>query len=271
MKSHSRTPSKVRPVQFAIIRIPPAMIVQREFRQAHADRIAANMDLNKIGFPIVNLRDNIAWMLDGQHRYKALLKWDPSLIDSTLECEVYEGLTDQEMAEKFIGVNDRKPIPPLDKFLISCTAGRERENSIRRTVESNGQKIARNHNEGISVVGALGKVYDQSGDVVLGQVIRTINLGFGGDPLGFDRSVVEGLGLIYNRFNGRTNEKTMGHRLNALKQGARELLRKAESLRERTGQQKKHCVAAVIVDIYNKGEGSTNSKTRLPSWWKETA
>src|SRR6188508_811275 len=158
MKSHSRTPSKVRPVQFAIIRIPPAMMVQREFRQAHADRIAANMDLNKIGFPIVNLRDNIAWMLDGQHRYKALLKWDPSLIDSTLECEVYEGLTDQEMAEKFIGVNDRKPIPPLDKFLISCTAGRERENSIRRTVESNGQKIARNHNEGISVVGALGKV-----------------------------------------------------------------------------------------------------------------
>jgi hypothetical protein len=228
------------------------------------------MDPNKLGFPIVNLRDGIYWILDGQHRIAALKQWDPSIEMSNLDCEVYEGLTDAEMADIFIGRDARKQIPPFDKFFVGCTAGYQRENTIRRTVESNGQKISRERDEGISTVGALGKVYDQSGDMVLGQVIRTINLGFGGDPLAFDRSVIEGLGLVYNRFNGRTNEKAMGHRLSDLKHGARELLRKAEALRERTGNQKKHCVASVIIDIYNKGEGSTNSKNRLPSWWKES-
>lgn len=229
------------------------------------------MDPNKLGFPIVNLRDAIYWVLDGQHRIAALKQWDPTIESSSLDCEVYENLTDAEMADIFLGRDKRKQIPPFDKFHVACTAGYQRENTIRRAVEANGQKISRDHNEGISTVGALGKVYDQSGDTVLGQVIRTINLGFGGDPLAFDRSVIEGLGLVYNRFNGRTNEKSMGQRLSELRQGARELLRKAEALRERTGNQKKHCVASVIVDIYNKGEGSPHSKNRLPAWWKESA
>lgn len=269
-KALTRKPSRIQRVPFSEIFIPPALITQRNFRQAHADYIAANMDLNKLGFPAVNHRDGRYRMWDGQHRYRALLMWDPSLENSTLECEVFEDLTDAEEAEMFLGRDARKAIPPFDKFHVACTAGRVRENAIRRTVEANGQKIARDHNEGISVVGALGKVYDQCGDVVLGKVIRTINLGFGGDPLGFDRCVVEGLGMLYNRFDGRTNEKALGHRLRDLKQGARELLLKAESLRVKTGQQKKHCMAAVIVEVYNKGEGSPHSKSRLPSWWKDT-
>ena len=61
----------------------------------------------------------------------------------------------------------------------------------------------------------------------------------------------------------------MGQRLSGLKQGARELLRKAEALRERTGNQKKHCVAAVIVDTLTRPKAPT-SKSRLSPWWKET-
>jgi hypothetical protein len=56
--------------------------------------------------------------------------------------------------------------------------------------------------------------------------------------------------------------------LSTLRQGARELLRKAEAIRVRTGSQKKQCVAAAVVDLYNKSEGP-RSKDRLPSWWKE--
>jgi hypothetical protein len=140
---------------------------------------------------------------------------------------------------------------------------------VQRAVEVNGQKISRSKDEGgISAVGALTAVYDRSGDVVLGQVIRTINLGFGGDPLAFDSAVIEGLGLLFNRYNGRTNEKELGARLSELKHGARAVLQKAEAIRMRTGNQKKQCVAAAVVDIYNKGLGPTNTH-RLASWWKE--
>lgn len=266
-KQPNRRPSKIRPVPIGMMRVPPALVTQREFRQAHADRIAAELDLNKLGFPIINYRDGIYWVLDGQHRLAALKQFGFGEKD-TLDCEVFEDLSDADMADIFLGRDARKPIPIYDKFHVACTAGRKRENDIRRAVESNGQKIARNAVDGISAVGALGHVYDRSGDVVLGQVVRAINLGFSGDPIAFDRAIIEGLGLIFNRYNGKTNERELGRRLSDLRQGPRELLRKAEAIRMRTGNDKKHCVAAAIVDIYNKGRAPV-AKDRLPSWWKE--
>jgi hypothetical protein len=265
-KQPSRKPSKIRPVPIAHMRIPPALVCQREFRKAHGDRIAAELDLNKLGYPIINHRDGNFWVVDGQHRVYALKQ--NGFEKDMLDCEVYEDLTDAEMADIFLGRDARKPIPLYDKFHVACTAGRRRERDIQRAVEANGQKIARSKDEGISAVGALGTVYDRSGDVVLGQVVRTINVGFGGDPMAFDSAVIEGLGLVFNRYNGRTNEKQLGLRLSTLRQGARELLRKAEAIRVRTGSQKKQCVAAAVVDLYNKSEGP-RSKDRLPSWWKE--
>lgn len=267
-KQPSRKPSKLRPVPLGQMRIPPALVTQREFRKAHGDRIAADLDLNKLGYPIINHRDGIYWVLDGQHRIYALKAFGFGDKD-VIECEVYDDLNDSEMAEIFLGRNASKPIPLYDKFHVAVTAGRRRERDIQRSVEANGQKISRDRTDGgISAVGALASVYDRSGDVVLGQVVRTVNLGFGGDPMGFDRSVIEGLGLVFNRYNGRTNEKQLGSRLADLRQGARELLRKAETIRQRTGNQKKQCVAAAVVDIYNKGLGPRDSH-RLPSWWKE--
>jgi len=267
-KQPSRKPSKIRPVPIQQMRTPPALVCQREFRQAHADQIAAALDLNKLGYPIINHRDGINWIVDGQHRVDALRQ--NGFEKDVLDCEVYEDLSDAEMAEIFLGRDARKPIPLYDKFHVACTAGRKRERDIQRAIEVNGQKIGRNREDGISALGAVGKVYDRSGEVVLGQVIRTINLAFGGDSMAFDRDVIEGLGLVYNRYNGRTNEKQLGAKLGALRQGARELLRKAESTRAKTGNLKKQCVAAAVVDIYNRGEG-TRSKDRLPSWWKEAA
>jgi hypothetical protein len=251
------------------MRVPPALVTQREFRKAHGDRIASELDLNKLGYPIINHRDGIFWVLDGQHRKYALEKFGFGAND-TIDCEVYEDLSDSEMADIFLGRDARKPIPLYDKFHVACTAGRRRERDIQRAVESNGQKIGRNKTDGISAVGALGSVYDRSGDVVLGQVVRAINIGFGGDALGFEASIIEGLGLVFNRYNGRTNEKRLGSSLSDLRHGAKELLRKSEAIRERTGNQKKQCVAAAVVDIYNKGLGP-RATDRLPSWWKADA
>lgn len=268
-KPLSRLPFKTYPVQINQIRTPTALVTQREFRKAWGDYIASNFDLDKVGDIYVNHRDGSYWVIDGQHRLYALRQHGFADDKDKWECRVYENLTDSQAAEVFLGINDRKRVAVFDEFHVACTAGRTRETSIRRAVESNGQKISRNHNEGVSAVSALGKVFDASGDVVLGQVVRTLKAAFPEDPMGFDRIVIQATGLVYNRYNGRTNEKSMAQRLGALKRGARELLLKAESLRVKTGNQKTHCVAAVIVDTYNKGEG-THSKLRLSSWWKET-
>src|SRR5215471_18814394 len=93
---HARRPSKIRPVPLGLMRTPPALITQREFKKAHGDRLAAELDLDKLGYPVMNLRDGIYWVLDGQHRVYALREngFDDK---DTLDCEVYEGLTDAQM------------------------------------------------------------------------------------------------------------------------------------------------------------------------------
>lgn len=265
-KQPNRRPSKIRPVPLGKMRVPPALVTQREFRKAHGDRLAAELDLDKLGFPIINHRDGNYWVLDGQHRLYALKSF--GFDDTyTIDCEVYEDLNDAEMAEIFLGRDARRAISPYDKFHVSCTAGRQRESDVRRTVEANGLKIGRGKEDHtIGAIGTLCKVYDRSGPVVLGQTVRVLKNAFSGDPRSFTPELIEGVGLVFNRYNGKTNEKEMAARLAAT--SVRRVLHRVESLRERTGNQKSQCVAATVVDIYNHGLGP-RAKDRLPSWWKE--
>ena len=269
-RQHTRRPSKIRPVPIDKMRTPPALVTQREFRKAHGDKLAAELDLNKLGFPIINHRDGVYWILDGQHRIYALK--ENGFSGDVLDCEVYDNLSDADMADIFLGRDDRRAVSPFDRFHVACTAGHVRETAIRRAVETQGLKISRRREEGcIGCVGALAKVYDfagggRAGETVLGQVLRTIKHAYSADPIAFDQSVIEGLGLVYHRYNGRTSEADLASRLGSSSHGVRGLLRRAEATRERTGNQKSHCVAATVVDVYNRGLGP-RAKDRLPSWW----
>jgi hypothetical protein len=250
-----------------MMRVPPAGLTQREFRKAHGDHLAANLDLDKLGFMIVNFRDGWYWVVDGQHRLYALLEFGFQPED-VVDCEVYENLTDAEMADMFLGRSDVRLIGAFDKFLVAVTAGRKRENDILRAVETQGCKISRRGKDlnCVAAVSALAKVYDRNNDVVLGQVIRTLRDGFAGDASAYDAHLIEATGLIFNRYNGKTNEHELAARLSQTSHGVHGLLRRAEAQREKTGNQKAQCIAAVIVEIYNKG---AQRAKRLPSWWKE--
>lgn len=262
-----RHPSKIYAIALGQMRVPQALVTQREFRQAHADRLAANLDLDKLGLLIVNHRDGHYWLLDGQHRHAALKSFGFSDGDK-VDCEVYENLTDAEMAEIFLGRDSRRPISQFDKFHVACTAGRRRENDIRRMVESNSLRIGRDKRvEGtIAAVSALGKVYDRSGDTVLGQTLRALRDGYASDPAAFSSELIQGVGLVFNRYNGRTNERTMIASLAGMRHGHRGLIQRARQIQDKTGSDLRQCVAAAVVEIYNRG--LTKPKERLTDWWK---
>lgn len=250
------------------MRTPPAGLTQRRYNKAQAEQYAADFDPNKFGLPTVNLRDAIYWIVDGQHRIEALRLWLAPNDAGSVDCNVYQGLNDRDMAVLFAGLNSRRTVNAFDMFMVRCTAEEKRESDIRRIVEAQGLRLSQEKSDGcVSAVSACGKVYDAANDIVLGQALRTIKSAYAGDPVAFDGKVIEGLGLLYNRYNGRTNEKEMAGRLASTQYGVRGLLRRAEAQRERTGNQKAHCVAAVIVEIYNRGR--TSKTGRLPAWWKE--
>ena len=261
----TRHRSKLRLVPITDMRTPPADMCQRRFSRAQAERYAANFDLEGMGFPVLNARDGVFWIVDGQHRVEALriMGWG----DEKIECEVYEGLTDQEMARLFDRRNDRRAVDKMSTFKARCTAGDARECEIERVVMEQGLKIARGIEIGtVAAVVALGHVYDRSGADVLGRTLKTLRDAYESDASGFNGHIVEGLGMVYARYTERINDAQMVKALNGMAYGPRGLLRRAESQRERTGNQKTQCVAAAIVEAYNRSARS--SKAKLDSWWK---
>lgn len=250
------------------MRIPNAC--QRELRPGRVEYLVSNFNDQMFGYPVVNWRDGVYWVVDGQHRIRTAQKVfniaddDPK---QTIDCHVYEGLSDQEMAEMFDRLNDRLGVHPFDTFRVRCTAERKRETSILRCVESQHLKVSRQRVPGsIAAVGALGGVYDQVGETMLGQVLRVIRDAYDADPTSFDGTIIRGLGLVFNRYNGRTDERMLAEALSKVRYGARGLIRRAEAQREKTGNTKVQCLAAAVVELYNgtikKREG------KLDSWWK---
>ena len=76
--------SRLRWVRLGDMRVSPK--AQREFRKAHAESLAANFDLEAIGFPVVSLRGGDYWIIDGQHRIAAL-KLNGFDDDDLIQCE----------------------------------------------------------------------------------------------------------------------------------------------------------------------------------------
>ena len=140
--------SKIHPVPLGMMRRAPALVTQREFRQAHGDRLAADLDLNKLGFPILNHRNGIFWILDGQHRIYALLKYGFADTD-TIDCEVYEALTDAQMADIF-RARDRRRIDPFSKFMWLARRAKRRTifSVVDRTAQSRLREKRAHHRSG---------------------------------------------------------------------------------------------------------------------------
>lgn len=251
--------ARLRWVPIPDMRISP--MAQRELNQARVDRIASTFDLEQIGTPTVNERDGLFYVIDGQHRIEALkeIGWG----DQQLQCWAYVGLTEQEEAEKFLKLNDTLTVDAFSKFKIGVQAGRPLECDIDRIVRLQGLTISRAKSAGaIHAVGTLRRIYVRSDPATLRRTLAIIRDAFGDS--GFEALVLDGIGLLCQRYNAELNDEAIVTRLSSAHGGVKGLLGMAEGLHKSTGSPKAHCVAASAVTVYNRGRGK-----KLPSWWRE--
>jgi hypothetical protein len=241
------------------MRVSP--MAQRDLNPARVDHLAAHFDPEQIGHPVVSFRDGHYWIIDGQHRIEALkeIGWG----DQSVQCEVYEGLAEQDEAELFLVRNDVLAVPALDKFKVGVNADREAETDINRIVLAHELVVTRDKIPGaIAAVGTLQRVYKRAGGPVLGRTLRIVRDAYG-DP-GLEAAVIDGIGHLCQRYNGDLNDSEAVSKLTKAHGGVNGLLGKAENIRRSTGNPKAHCVAAAAVEIINSGKGGK----KLPSWWK---
>ncbi len=231
------------------------------YRQSRVDHIAANLDLEQIGAPVVSHRDGVYWIIDGQHRMAALkaIGWG----DQQVQCWTYDGLTEAEEAERFLKLNDTLSVNAITKFRVGVEAGRAVECDINRVVLSQGLVISQSKMPGaIGAIGTVRRIYDRGGPTVLRETLATVRDAYG-DP-GMDAAVLDGIGYLVQRYAGELDLSRAVTKLAGAHAGVHGLLGRAENIRKQVGNARGQCVAAAAVDIINAGKGGK----KLPSWWR---
>ena len=251
--------ARLRWVPLTQMRVNP--LAQRDLNQARVSKLAAVFDPEKMETPTVNHRGDWYYLIDGQHRIAALKQWLSSWQDQQVQCWTYEGLSEVEEAEKFLALNDALPVRAFAKFKVSVQAGRDTEADVDRIVRALGLRIARG--SGISAVATLRRVYTRGGAAVLSRALRIIRDSYG--EAGLDGPVIDGIGLLCQRYNGDLSEQRAIERLSSAHGGVSGLLSRAGQLHQATGSATAHCVAAAAVEVINRGSGGR----KLPSWWRD--
>lgn len=226
----------------------------------------ANFDIDAFGIPVLSWREGKYYIVDGQHRIEAMKKWlEKGWEIQKIECLVYQGLDLQQEAKLFLDYNNKRNVPVYEKFQKALTAKLPDETAVDQVVRDEKLAIS-TETGGISAVGTLLRVYRRSDHEVLSKVLRTIRDAFG--DAGFEAVVMDGLGHLYQRYNGALDEQLVTERLANTRGGVKGLLGRADTLRLQTRNSRAHCVAAAVIDIMN---ATRMSGKRLPSWWKKTA
>lgn len=254
-------PRRLRWVRLGDLHISPR--AQREFRPAWADHLYSGFDPEKFEPPHVNQRGDRQFVVDGQHRIAALRRWlGDGWEDQQIQAWTYELSTEEMEARLFLHLSrNRKPLQAFEDFRIAVTAKEPDETDIERLVNANGQKISQNRKEGIGAVGTLKRVYRRSDPETFAKTIRIIDGAY--ETPGFETAVIDGVGLLCQRYNGEVNEDDAIAALASIRRGVKGLLHAAYLWREKTSKPLNQCVAAAAVDQYNR----SRKAGRIPGWF----
>lgn len=252
--------ARLRWVPIADMHVSP--LAQRDMRAARVAKIAAELDLEQLGTPTVNERDSKFYVIDGQHRVEALreIGWG----DQQIQCWTYVGLTEEEEAETFLKLNDTLAVDAFSRFRIGVQAGRTEECDIDRIVRAQGLRVSQDKGSGaIPAVSTLRRMYRGSGPRAMGRTLRIVRDAYG--DAGLIAEVLDGVGLVCARYEDQLDDARLIDKLSTAHGGVNGLTGRAEQMRRQMGSQKRHCVAAAAVEIYNSGKGGR----KLRSYWRD--
>lgn len=239
-------------------------LAQRDFRPHRAEKIFAEFDIDRFGVPALSFRGGVYYIIDGQHRIEAIKRWiGQGWEDQRIECRVFEGLTEAQEADYFLKLSDTLPIATFDRFRIAVNAGYHAEVEIKRVVEQEGLRIAKNKGEGnVQCVGTLKKVYARSDAKTLAKTLRIVRDAFGDTAM--QALVIDGIAHFVQRYDRLADETLAKHKLGQIAGGLNGFLNRAAQTYKQLGGQRSHCVAATAVDIYNR---QARKNQKLPNWW----
>lgn len=253
---------KLQAVRIALMRV--CLLAQRELRPAWVEYLYMNFDPLSFDNPKVSYRDGYYYIMDGQHRIEAAKKFLGEWEEQSIDCWVYEGLSEKDEARMFLELNDNLGVSLYDKFKAAVHAELPEETSILRVVESLNLRISRLKTpNSVGAVGALMKVHKRDGADTLRRSLQIIRDAYG--VAGFDAYTIDGFAKLCQRYNGSLNDPQAISSLAKVHGGLNGLLNRAEGMRAAMSASKSDCIAAAAIDIINHNLGRGK---KLASWFK---
>jgi hypothetical protein len=242
-----------------IDQLRPHPDIQRSLVKAHAEAIAAAFDPDAFGelYVLKTARDYLIW--DGQHRWYAAGKALGE--DQQVYCRVYENVTAAELAKRSLLLNTQKKWTSIASYLVRVKAGEWRARTVHGTLYNHGLKIAAGTEEGnVAAVAACDWIIDKTGGpAALDRVITLLKNAWGKDRDAYHNSLLRGLALVCNEYNGAMDDKMMAACL-AKSGGPAKMIGRARDRSKVDATNVPVAAARTIVSEYNKGKG----KNRLP-------
>lgn len=244
---------------------------QREFVQAKADKILAKFDPEHFGQPVLNHRDGVYYIIDGQHRIDALKNWcGEGWEEQQFMGWVFENLSEAQEADAFLVRNDSMSVNAFNKFRIAVNAGRPEETQVAYIVQSQGLVISldKNSDNSVSAVKTLLQVFQDYGPDTLARVLAVIRDSYG--KAGLEANIIRGLARVLARYGEDFRDDEAVVRLSKAYGGVGGVLNKAEKDRKATGLAKMDCISAALVGAYNAGgRGLKLPGGSLKDWWRD--
>lgn len=243
--------------------------VQREVRATWVKRLTSEWS----GFdgPVhVSIRDDgFMSVVDGWHRVLAFRE-QPGFNGDKIFCQVYKHLTVQEEAALFRKLNTRAQVSQLDDFRVAITAGDVEAVAINGIIESLGLSVGIGGDGQIAAVMALKNVYRGARIVArrengepLRAALRMLLNAWGKQRAALEGNLISGAGYVVLRHGKALDRDDLSQKLAPYPGGPAALLGIAKGVKAVKGAALPHCVAAVLVDVANKGKRSN----KLPDWW----
>lgn len=229
--------------------------VQRTLNDAWASKLAEKWDPHKIGvFKVSRRESGLLAVLDGQHRRSAMLKLDKG--GEEVFALVYKGLTVVEEAQIFLrdNVDNVKP-NSIDIFRLQVAAEEPTAVEINQVLRDHGLHVSQALDaHGIAAVGALRWVHERGGTVLVDLVLTLIeNTWGGGVRSAREANILKGLAYLYMATKGQKLDlEALAHKLGSSTNPS-QLLGRARTFKDASGNALYKEVANVALSTYNKG------------------
>jgi len=257
--------TKVLHVPVSELQIHPR--AQRSIIKSRLAAMRAAFSLAKIGMlAAVNYAirgKNGPWIVDGQHRVVILKELLPG--NQLVKVQVHLDVTDDAgAAELFLGLNDAAPVSTFAKFLNAVIAKHPAAIGVTRILKEFELDVQPGKASGhICCVSALQKLYLHDDGKSLRRTLAVITRSWGTSADAMEGKVLEGMGIVVVKYDGKFDEGTLVRKLSKYPGGAANLLGAARGMLRYSRKPVAYCVAKVVLDLYNQGR-STGRMPELP-------